>query len=93
MVVEVGGETSRFTEEFVGEIHRVLECMQNHPPRNKHQKRQICLLVVAEVTESWQRSEQVALFPFGLLPHIQHHKAVTWVALLWGVPKALPLTT
>ena len=47
--------------------------------------------VMEEVTESWPRAEQVTLFPFGLLWHIQHHNAGTWVTLPWQIPKAPPL--
>ena len=35
--------------------------------------------VPAEVSENQQRAEQVALFPLGHLPHIQHHNPETWV--------------
>ena len=59
----VAGETPSLTGEFIGETHRVLECTQNHAPGNQHQKCQICLWVVGEVTENWQRAEQAALFP------------------------------
>ena len=84
MGVEVAaGETPSLTGEFVGETHRVLECTQTHPLRNQHQKGPVCLWVAEEVTESWWRAEKVALFPLGPLPHIQHCKAVTWVALPW----------
>ena len=50
--VEEAGETPSLTEEFIGETHRVLEGMQNHPPENQYQKGPICLWVVEEVTES-----------------------------------------
>ena len=51
--VEVtAGETPSLTGEFVGETHRVLEHIQNHPPGNQHQKGPICLWVVEEVTEA-----------------------------------------
>ena len=80
------------TAEFVGETHRVLERAQNHPPGNQPQKGPSCLWVTEEVTESQQRAEQVALFPLRPLPHRQHHKAATWVAQPWRIPKALPLT-
>ena len=86
-------ETPSLTGEFVGESHRVLECTQTHPPRNQHQKGPICLWVAEEVSESQKREEQVALFPLGPLPHIQHHNAVMWVAPPWRIPKALPLTS
>ena len=72
--VEVAGETPGLTGEFIGETHRVLERTQTLPPRNEHQKGPICLWVTREVTENWQRAEQMALFPFGPLPHIQRHK-------------------
>ena len=69
MGVEVAaGETPSLTGEFIGETHRVLERTQTHPPGNQHQKGPICLWVVEEVTESWQRPEQVALFPLRPLP-------------------------
>ena len=84
MGVEVAeGETPILTGEFIGETHRVLECTQTHPPRNQHQKGPICLWVVGEVTENWQRVEQAALVPLIPLPYTQHHKAATWVALPW----------
>ena len=78
--VVVAGETPSLTGEFIGETHRVLECTQNHAPGNQHQKCQICLWVVGEVTESLLRPEQVALFPLWPLPHIQHHNTATWIA-------------
>ena len=34
---------------------------------------------MGEVTKSWLRAKQVALFPLGPLPHIQHHNPETWV--------------
>ena len=61
--VEVAGETPSLIGEFIGEKHNVLELTQTHPPGNQHQKDPICLWVVAAVTESHQRMEQVALFP------------------------------
>ena len=80
MEVEVAaGETPCFTGEFVGEIHRVLECTQTHPPGNQHQQDPICLWVVGETTESLVRAKQAALFPLGPLPHIEYHNTVTWV--------------
>ena len=82
-VEEAAGKTPSFTGEFVGETHRVLEPTQAHLPRNQHQKDPICLWVVGEVTENRQRVEQVALFPPEPLPHIQCHKAATWVAPPW----------
>ena len=69
MGVEVAGETSSLTREFIGETHRVLERTQTHQPGNQYQKGPVCLLVVAEVTESQQREEQAALFPLRPLPH------------------------
>ena len=70
------GEAPSLTEEFVGETHRVLGCTQTHTPGNRHQKGPICLWVVGELTESQPRAQQVALFPLGPLPHIQHHITV-----------------
>ena len=67
--VEELGETASLTGEFVGEIHRVLECIQTHPAGNQRQKGPICWWVAEEVTESWQSAEQGPLFPLGLLPH------------------------
>ena len=67
------GETPGFTGEFVGETHRVLEPTQTHPLGNYHQKGLLCLWVAKEVTENWQTAEQAALFPLGLLPHVQCH--------------------
>ena len=87
------GEAPSLTGEFVGDTHRVLEHTQTHSPRNQHQKGPICLWVAEEVTESWQRAEQVALFPLWPLPHIQHHNTAKWVALPCQTPKALSLTT
>ena len=80
MVAEDAGETPSLTGEFTGETHRVLECTQAHPHGNQHQKCPICLWVAEEVTERWPRAQQVALFPFGPLPHIQCHNTVTRVA-------------
>ena len=77
------GETPSLTGQFVEKTHRVLECMQAHPPRNQHQKDPLCLKVAGEVIESWQRAEQAALFPLGPLPHIERQDAATWVALPW----------
>ena len=91
MGVEAVGETPSLTGESVGETHRVLEYTQTHLPRNQHQKGPLCLWVLGEVAEGWQRVEQVALFPLGPLLHIQHHNAATWVALPWLTPKAPPL--
>ena len=67
-VEAAAGETPSLTGEFVGETHRVLECTQNHPPGNQHQKGPICLWVVEEVTENQLRAEQEALFPLRPLP-------------------------
>ena len=77
------GETPRLTGEVIGETKRVLERTQAHPPGNQHQKGPICLWAVGEVTERQLRAEQVALFPFRPLPHIQHHNTAMWVAQLW----------
>ena len=87
------GETPRLTGEVVGETHRGLERAQAHPPGNQHQRGPLCLWVVEEVTESWQRAEQAALFPFRPRPHIQHHNAATWVALPQQIAKIPPLNT
>ena len=38
MGVEAAGETPSLAGELIGETHRVLEHLQNHPPRNQHQK-------------------------------------------------------
>ena len=92
MGVEAVEETPILTGEFIGEVHRVLECTKIHPSRNQHQKGPICLWVAEEVTESQLRAEQAALFLLGPLPHIQHHNAVHWVAATWRLPKALPHT-
>ena len=75
MWVVVVGETPSLTGEFIGETNRVLECTQTHPPGNQHQKGPIGLWVAEEVTESRQRAKQVALFPLGPLPNVQHHNA------------------
>ena len=66
-------ETPSLIGEFVGETHGVLECIQNHPPWNQHQKGPICLWVAEEVTESQQRAEQVALFLLEPLPYIPNN--------------------
>ena len=68
MRVAAAEETPSLTGEFVGETHRVLECTQNHPPWNKHQKGVIGLWVEEEVTTSQLRTEQAALFPLGPSP-------------------------
>ena len=91
MEIAVVEDTPSLTGQFVGETHSVLEHTQTHPPRNQHQKRPICLSVVEEVTENEQRAQQMALFHFGPLPHIQYHSAATWVVPPWQIPKALPL--
>ena len=75
MGVEVVGETPSLRGEFVGETHRVLECIQIPPHGNQNQKGPIYLWVVVEVTKSWQRAEQVPLFSLGLLHHRQHDNA------------------
>ena len=77
MGVQVVGETPSLTGEFFGETHGVLEHIQTHPAGNQHQKGPICLWVVEEVTESWQRVEQAGRFPLVPLPHVQRHKAAT----------------
>ena len=77
------GETSSITGEFTGDTHRVLECTQTHPPKNKHQKDPICLWVAGEVTESRWRAEQEALVPLGPLPHIQSYNTGKWVTPPW----------
>ena len=81
MGVEATGKTPSLMGEFTGETHRVLEHTQTHPPRNQHQKGPIYLWVREEVTESRLRVQQAALFPFGLLPLVQCHNDVVWVAL------------
>ena len=86
------GETPSLTGELVGETHRVLELTQTHPPGNQHQKGPVCLWVAEEVTEIWQRVEQVSFFPLRPLSHEQCHSAATWVAPPWQIPKAPPLT-
>ena len=63
MGVEAAGETPSLTGELVGEIHRVQEHTQAHPPGNQHQKGPICLWVVGEVIESWLKAKQGAMFP------------------------------
>ena len=87
------GETPSLTGEFVAETHRDLEHTQNYPAGSQHQKGLICLWVVEEVTESQRRAQQVVLFPFAPLLHIQSHNIAMCVALPWQIPKALPLTT
>ena len=68
-VEAVVGEIPSLTGEFVGETHKIQECTQAHLPGNQHQKGPICLWVVGEVTENWQRAEQAAWFLLGPLPH------------------------
>ena len=80
------------SQEFIGETHRVPESTQNHSPGNWHQKGPICLWEAGEVSEIWLSAKEAALFPLGPLPHIQCHNAATWVASLWQIPKAPPLT-
>ena len=60
----------------VRETSSLLEHTQTHPPKIWHQKGPICLWVSGEVTESWWRDEQAALFSLRPLPHIQHHNPV-----------------
>ena len=84
-------ETPSLTGEFIVETHRVLEHAQAHTPGNQHQKGPICLWVVGEVTESWQRAEQAALFPLRPFSHIQHYNTAMWVAPPRQIPKAPPL--
>ena len=65
----IGGSSS-LIGEFIGETHRVLEHTQTHPPRNQYQKVPIYLWVAEEATETRQRAQKAALFPFGLpAPH------------------------
>ena len=59
--VAVAGETPSPTAQFVGEIQSVLEHTKNHPPGNQHQEGPVCLWIVKEVSERWQRAEQAAL--------------------------------
>ena len=80
-VEAAAGETPSLTREFVGDTHRGLESTQTHPLGNQHQKGPLCLWVAGEVTESWQRAEQVQLFPLRSLPHIQYHSSASVVAL------------
>ena len=91
-IEEAAGETPSLTKEFVGETNRGLEYTQTYKPRNQNQKGSNFLWVAAEVTESRPRAKQVALFPLGPLPDMQHHNALRWVALPCQIPKALPLT-
>ena len=80
-------ETPSLIGEFIGETHRVLEHTQTNPPGNQHQKGLICSQEAGEVIESQLRAKQEELFPFGPLPHIQHHNAVIWVAPPWHILK------
>ena len=90
--VAAAGGTPSLTRELVGETHRVLE--RTHPlPGSQHQKGPIWLWAAGQVTESQLRAQQAVLFSLGPLSHIQRHRAVTWVAPPWRIPKALPLTT
>ena len=73
----VAGEIPSLAGESVGRTHRILERIQAHPPRNQHQKGPTCLWEAEEVTESWQRAEQTALFCLGPLPHIQCHNTAS----------------
>ena len=82
MAIVVAGETLSLTRKFVGKTHRVLEHTRAHTLENQHQKGPICLWEVEKVTESCLRAQQMALFLSGLLPYIQHHNAVMWVALV-----------
>ena len=75
MGVAVVGETPRLTGELIGETHGVLQYTQIYLPGYQHLKDPMCLWVAGEVTESWQRAEQEALFPLRPLPHIQCHNA------------------
>ena len=78
------GETPRLTGEFIGETHMVLELTQTHRPGiSTRRAGPMCLWVVGEVTENWQKAQQVALLLLRPLPHIQSHNAATWVALPW----------
>ena len=85
-------ETLSLTGDFAGETHRALEHTKTHPPGNQHQKSIICLWVVVEVTESWQRAQQVTLFLLRPLPHMECHNAAMQVALPWPILKDPPLT-
>ena len=85
-------ETPRLPGEYVRETHRVVERTQTHPPGNQHHKGPMCLWVAEEVTESWLRAEQVAVFPLRPLPNIQHHNTETAFSWPWQIPKVPPLT-
>ena len=90
--VALVGKTPSLTGEFTGDTNRVQESTQTYTPRNQHQKGPIWLWVAGGVTENRQRAGQAPLLPLGPLPHIQCHSTARWVALPWGIPKALPLT-
>ena len=63
MGVDVIGETSSLTGEFLGDTHRILEHTQDHPPGNQHQKGTIPLWEAGKVTVSRTRADdQAALF-------------------------------
>ena len=87
-VVSVG-ETPSFTGEFVGETHRALECTQNYPPRNQHQKGPI------SGGSDWKmaKSRASSIVPSQTPTHVQNHNTPTWVVLLWPISTAPPLTT
>ena len=55
------GETPSLTEEYVGETHRVLNCVQTHLPANQHLNGTNRLWEVRNVTESGTRAQQAAL--------------------------------
>ena len=76
------GETPSLTGDF---LDRPKGSWKVHkPPTQESAPEGPSLLVVAgEVTESQMRTEQVALFPLGPLPHIQHLSAAQWVAPPW----------
>ena len=75
------GETPSLTGEFTEETHRVLECTQTHPLGNQHQKGPI---ILGSWGSDWKLAERGAssTVPSQNLPHVQRHKAATWVALL-----------
>ena len=50
--VEVVGETPSLTEEFIGEIHRVLECIQN--PSTKKSASEGSNLLVGSGGGDWE---------------------------------------
>ena len=49
--VLAGGETPGLMGEFLRESHGDLECTENHPPRNQHQKGPRYLWIAEEGTE------------------------------------------